>query len=81
MARRKEPIKIETKVAVMRGGRIVQVVKTWQFYSVFGFCRDFGETIEEAYKVACWCRDDAKVGDKYQAEKYRIDIEERVEYL
>ena len=77
MARRKGGETEKALYAVMRSGKLVQSVKVWQYYSVFGFCRGFGETREKADTVARWCMNKAKPGDVLNTDKYSITIEER----
>jgi len=48
--------------AVMTGHGDGSIVKAWQYYSIFNFCRFSGASSEEANAVARWCKN-AEVGD------------------
>lgn len=57
MARQKPTeVKPERYAVLRRAGREQGRVKAWQYYSIYGFCRECGETKEGADRVARWCR-------------------------
>lgn len=78
MARpKKETVAIE-KYAILKYGRKQQIVKAWQYYSIYSFLMWCGEKREVAEKIALWCRDSAKNGDsRISVLGYSISIEER----
>ena len=74
---KKEAVETD-RYAVMTGYRMKKVVRAWQYYSVFDFCRWFGKDREESDRIAKWCRDKAVAGDSVEEDGFSIRIEERV---
>ena len=74
MAKKVEEKKMEI-CAVMTGHGDGSIVKVWQFYSIFNFCRSYGASKDEAGSVARWCQK-AEAGESRKGEGYLIRIME-----
>lgn len=61
--------------AVMTAHADGSIVKRWQYYSVFNFCRYYGASADEAGQVAKWCMN-AEIGDSRKSDGYLIRIME-----
>ena len=77
MGRAKTPATARELFAVMTSAGHKEVRKVYQYYSVFSFCRDCGETKEVAQEIGRWVRDKAQAGDSYHGANYGIEIVER----
>ena len=77
MPRQKTEKTAKVRYAILISGKHKKEVKAWQYYTIFGFCRDHGEMSQNANNIALWCRDRAKDGEAFESSGYSIKIEER----
>ena len=62
--------------AVMSGEDVKSVVKRWQYYSIYDFCRSCGMSMGLAGQIAKWCNK-AKIGESVGGSGFLIQIVEK----
>ncbi len=75
MAKKVEEKKTDVFV-VMTGDDMKSVVKRWQYYSIYDFCRGYGVSKGVAGQIAKWCNK-AKIGESVGGSGFRIQIVEK----
>lgn len=77
MGRTKVEKTANERFAKLKSSGFKKEVRAWQYYSVYDFCRSNGATRAKSEEIARWCRDKAVGGDKYNGERFTIEIVER----